>query len=309
MTMTTTRFSATSTSAAKPDDTLYALRYRTAGSATDADGDLDPPREADDLVEHARATPLADVGLPHTHTRWSSATGSWPRTRRGPGAARRSRSSAAASAPSTASRRRSGHGAVHRRPPRRRRARGAERGAERRGHRGWRRLRPGARSRLARIRGRGRGRRRRARRARTSSSPRTAFTTTRPRRPSSTRSGGTAARPGRYAVVALEKRFASRPSRARSSRTAPDWVRGALAGTLRSAWPCRREPGLRPRRRTWSRVRRRLASRARRLFCVDFVHAGHSASSCSMRRGERQVAVHEQQGRRQAARMAQQGAR
>ena len=45
------------------DDTLYALRYRTAGSATDADGDLDPPRRRTLLVEHARATPLADVGL------------------------------------------------------------------------------------------------------------------------------------------------------------------------------------------------------------------------------------------------------
>ena len=44
-------------------DTLYALRYRTAGSATDADGDLDPPRRRTLLVEHARATPLADVGL------------------------------------------------------------------------------------------------------------------------------------------------------------------------------------------------------------------------------------------------------
>ena len=44
-------------------DPLYALRYRTAGSATDADGDLDPPRRRTLLVEHARATPLADVGL------------------------------------------------------------------------------------------------------------------------------------------------------------------------------------------------------------------------------------------------------
>jgi len=34
-----------------------------ASGATDADGDLDPPRKRTVLIEHARATPLAQVGL------------------------------------------------------------------------------------------------------------------------------------------------------------------------------------------------------------------------------------------------------
>jgi len=48
-------------------DTLWTLRYRMAAGgasgATDADGDLDPPRKRTVLIEHARATPLAQVGL------------------------------------------------------------------------------------------------------------------------------------------------------------------------------------------------------------------------------------------------------
>ena len=50
-------------------DTLWTLRYQRAvggaSGATDADGDLDPPRKRTLtlLIEHARATPLAQVGL------------------------------------------------------------------------------------------------------------------------------------------------------------------------------------------------------------------------------------------------------
>ena len=108
------------------DDTLYALRYRTAGSATDADGDLDPPRRRTLLVEHARATPLADVGL--QVWRGALVVCDWllaeergaALARRDDGARRRPALSAArGGAPEP--------GAVHRRPPRRRRARGGTR--------------------------------------------------------------------------------------------------------------------------------------------------------------------------------------